>query len=132
MRFQRAYVIPFSDTKLKRLAYERKVKRERQKYPLLDMVGALQFDDVDTRMAKAAVEWDEYDVKYRENRLKAWLKARKQLREHPKAKEIYAFWQRSTWTPLPEYLLDLIRGFEGYQKDRQDYEAKQALLNAAH
>jgi hypothetical protein len=126
MKFIKPEKMAFKDTKLKRLAYGRKVERERRKYPLLDYVGALHFDDVDTAMQNRKFEFDSYETNYRRTRAAKWLAARKLMREHPKSSEIYALWQNMKSSLNPEYLFDLIRNFESYAETQRYYEKKKA------
>jgi hypothetical protein len=126
MKFIKPEKMAFKDTKLKRLAYGRKVERERRKYPLLDFCGVLHFDDVDTVMQNRKFEYDSYETHYRKTRAANWLKARKLMREHPKSSEIYALWQNMKSTPQPVYLLDLIRNFESYAEMERYYQKKKA------
>jgi len=129
MRFQRLPALEFTDSKQKRSAYLRKVKRIKEQYPLLDLVGELEFDDVDTEMTARQCAWNAATINEMKVRAMEWLTARKKMREHPRSAEIYAYWQSRKSAPVPVYLHDLIRNFERYYATWLEYQAKKASWN---
>lgn len=110
MRFERTGHYEFRDTARKRQAFERKNRKEQERYPLFAELIASEQHDVDTEMEMRRVGWDRRQVSERARRASDWIRARAKLATYPddERRELLAYWQRCGWPATPAYLLSMM------------------------
>jgi phytoene dehydrogenase-like protein len=110
MRFDRTGHYAFRDTERKRQAFERKKKKEQERYPLFAEQIAAEQRDVDTEMSLRRASWDRHEVSGRAQRARDWIRARAKLATYPSEvrKELQAYWSRCGWPATPTYLLSMM------------------------
>ena len=113
MRFRRYIDHAFEDTRLKRLALERRQRREREALPLLAEIVAEDQPDADTVMAARADAWDQNTRRARQRRATAWREARSRLSSlsHNERSVLRDAWNRAPYPADPVYLLDFLHGY---------------------
>lgn len=104
---------PFQDTSRKRSALARKQRKEREKFPLFSVVIAEGQPEADTVMEKRAIQWDQWQQSYRDDRAAKWREARKRLAEYddnlrPRLRHL---WNTSPYPKTPAYLLDMLHSY---------------------
>jgi hypothetical protein len=104
---------PFQDTSRKRSALARKQRKEREKFPLFSDVIAEGQPDADTVMELRAIQWDQWQQSYRDDRAAKWREARKRLATYgdnlrPRLRHL---WNTSPYPKTPVYLLDMLHSF---------------------
>jgi hypothetical protein len=114
MRFKRLGWFEFEDTKRKRLAYERKLRVEREALPLFAEQIEQEQTPVDVVMRERARRWDEQQRKDRQRQAANWREARRRLRSYPPdvAAGLLSYWQRCRYPADPVYLMSMLRMFD--------------------
>jgi len=114
MRFDRYGHYEFRDTERKRKAFERKKKKEQDRYPLFAEEIAEHQHDVDTEMALRQVGWDRRQASDRSRRARDWLRARSKLASYPSSVrgELRAYWTRCGWPGTATYLLSMMHMYD--------------------
>lgn len=110
MRFDRTGHYEFQDTERKRRAFERKKRKEQERYPLFAEQIASEQHDVDTEMSLRRAGWDRRQVSDRARRAQDWIRARAKLATYPDGlrSELLAYWNRCEWPGTPSYLLSMM------------------------
>lgn len=119
MRFDRYGWYEFNDTPRKRMAFARKQRMERERYPLFAEEIATGQIDVDTEMAQRQANWIKHEIVDRAARAKKWREARARLAAYPAAEQgkLLAYWQRCGWPGDPTYLLSMLHMYENGRLD---------------
>lgn len=114
MRFNRYGRYEFNDTHRKRLAFERKKRKERERYPLFADEIAESQTDVDTEMAQRQTNWIKHEIADRARRAIKWREARARLATYPEPErgKLLAYWQRCGWPGDPTYLLSMLHMYD--------------------
>lgn len=121
MRFNRYGWFEFNDTPRKRLAFARKQRMERERYPLFAEEIAAGQVDVDTEMAQRQANWIKHEITGRAARAKKWREARARLAAYSDSErgKLLAYWQRCGWPGDPTYLVSMLHM---YAKGRLDLD----------
>lgn len=119
MRFQRLERHEFQDTKLKRLAYARKLRREIDRHPLFAEEISAQQKPVDDEMMARARRWAEQEIRDRNRQAADWRRARQKLRSYPGPVKaaIKHKWQHCEWPANPKYLLSMMHMYDNGRLD---------------
>jgi hypothetical protein len=119
MRFNRLGHFEFKDTNRKRLAFLRKQKAERDRYPLFASEIAAEQQDVETEMARRAHYWAKHMAADRQARAAKWREARSRLRVYPpeERKALSIYWQKCKWPADPSYLLTMLHMYDSGRLD---------------
>lgn len=111
MKFRRwPSIEAFGDTPRKRAAFHRKMRLEREKYPLFaEWIEAGQ-PHVDSVMADRAVAWARVQAEMRQQRAAKWREARARLQSYGDNQRgvIRQLWQEAPYPADPVYLLDML------------------------
>lgn len=119
MRFKKLDRYEFQDTRRKRLAYARKLRRELERYPLFaDELSAKQLPVDDEMMARAR-RWAEQEIRERKRRAADWRRARQKLRGYPGPVKaaLKRKWQQCDWPADPAYLLSMMHMYDNGRLD---------------
>jgi hypothetical protein len=117
MRFHRQGRYEFKDTPLKRAAFFRKQRREREEHPLFAEQIAeeqAQRPGVDETMQQRAISFAESEQKWRDHRASKWREARAKLASYDDASRsvIRKFWNDAPYPADPVYLLGMLHDIE--------------------
>lgn len=114
MRFDRVGHYEFRDTERKRQAFERKKRKEQERYPLFAEEIASEQHDVDTEMAERSISWNRQQTTDRARRARDWIRARTKLATYPakERNELLAYWTRCGWPGTPTYLLSMMNMYD--------------------
>ncbi len=119
MRFKKLDHYDFQDTRRKRLAYARKLRRELEQYPLFaEQISAQQLPVDDEMMARAR-RWAEQAMRERKRRAADWRRARQKLRSYPGPVKavLKRKWQTCGWPADPTYLLSMMHMYDNGRLD---------------
>lgn len=105
---------PFEDTSRKRAALARKQRIEREKFPLISSLVAEAQKDADTVMLQRAVQWMDWQQRYRDDRAKLWRKARSKLFAYGDnvRPTLFRLWNSSPYPKTAVYLLDMMHSYD--------------------
>lgn len=114
MRFHRFGKYGFRDTNLKRAAFARKQRAEREALPLFSEQVAAEQIGVDEEMAGRRAQWERHQVIDRKRRADKWREARQRLKgyQEPVRSALLAYWQQCKWPGDPSYFLSMLHMYD--------------------
>jgi hypothetical protein len=117
MRFHRQRRYEFEDTALKRAAFFRKQRREREAHPLFaEQIAQEQAErpGVDDVMQQRAESFARREKEERYHRARKWREARAKIAAHdePARSTIRKFWNDAPYPADPVYLLGMLHDIE--------------------
>lgn len=116
-------VTPFEDTVLKRAAFARKLRLERERLPLFAAAIAQTQPDVDDVMVRRAIAWVDDQQRRRDAHAKQWRRARAAVSAlGPNMQPaVRAMWQDAPYPADPVYLLTMLHSIEVGRIDPSDW-----------
>ena len=114
MRFHRFGKYEFRDTNLKRAAFTRKQRAEREALPLFSEQVAAEQIGVDEEMETRRMQWERHQVIDRKRRAEKWREARPRLNgyQEPVRSALLAYWQQCKWPGDPSYFLSMLHMYD--------------------
>lgn len=131
MRHARRPRAKYAVTGRKKAAATRWQRRQRERLPLLAPLIAEAQPSIDEVMAERVERWDSSERWWRDQRAGMWRRARRHVDGHDPAvrRALLDYWNNHRWLPAdPEYLLDMLHGFDTGRLVVVDGEVRPARL----